>query len=293
MSQPATPAQRIEAAVYVVSTPIGNLGDITARALELLAAVDLIAAEDTRHSAGLLAHFGIATPMQAYHDHSDGQAAQRLLDRIEAGEAVALISDAGTPLIADPGYRLVRSARERGLAVVPVPGASAMLAAIAVAGMPTDRFAFEGFLPSRAGARHKLLESLYGETRTLVFYEAPHRIEETLAAMQQVFGGQREALLARELTKQFETLISDTLEGLLQRVREDANQRRGEIVLVVAGAPKDDTEAIDQQLAHTLRVLLKTLPLKQAVALAVEITGASRNRAYDMALAQRQHEQGE
>lgn len=286
-SADTAPAQPLEAALYVVSTPIGNLGDVSLRALEILRGADIIAAEDTRHSAKLLAHFAIDTPMLAYHDHSERKMGDRILERIDNGEAVALITDAGTPLIADPGYRLVREARERGLRVVPIPGASALLAALAVAGMPTDRFAFEGFLPARAGPREKLLQDLAAEVRTMVFFEAPHRIEETIEAMCAAFGESREAMLGRELTKQFETLIGGTLGEMRARVREDANQRRGEIVLVVAGVAAGEAREESLRLQHTLGVLLDAVPLKQAVAMAVQLTGASRNTAYEMALVMR------
>lgn len=287
MSEAGESRLRIEAALYVVSTPIGNLGDISQRALEVLAAVDLVAAEDTRHSGRLLAHFGIDTPLRAYHDHSDTAAAGKLLDKVDDGGSVALISDAGTPLIADPGFRLVAAARQRGLKIIPVPGASALLAALAASGMPTDRFVFEGFLPARDGPRARKLESLARETGTMVFYEAPHRIEETLAAMREAFGEAREVVMARELTKQFETLIGDSLGNLGDRVAQDANQRRGEIVLVVAGAAGDPPEDAEQQLADTLAVLLAELPLKQAVGLAAKLTGASRNSVYEKALQMR------
>ncbi|NNL10664.1 MAG: 16S rRNA (cytidine(1402)-2'-O)-methyltransferase [Pseudomonadales bacterium] len=287
LSSPTSTARHFEAALYVVSTPIGNLGDITSRALALLREADVIAAEDTRHSGRLLAHFGIQTPLLAYHDHSDAAVAERILDRVEAGEVVALVSDAGTPLIADPGFRLVRAARQRSLAVVPVPGASALLAALSVAGMPTDRFVFEGFLPARAGPRQRQLEALQSEPRTLIFYEAPHRVLDSLTSMREVFGAAREAFLARELTKQFETLISGTLEELVQRVASDSNQQRGELVLVVAGARQCDSAAEDPQVAKSLRLLLPALPLKQAVAITVELSGASRNAVYELALALR------
>ena len=203
--------------LYVVATPIGNLGDMVPRAVETLQAVDLIAAEDTRHSAPLLRHFSIETPMMAYHDHSDDAALTRIERCIEEGGSVALISDAGTPLISDPGYRLLQYACQKGWPVVPIPGPSALAAALSVAGLPTDRFAFEGFLPAKSGARAARLEALSAESVTLVFYEAPHRLLESLRAMREVFGSSRQAVIARELTKAFETLLRGTLDELVRR----------------------------------------------------------------------------
>ena len=207
--------------LYVVATPIGNLDDFSQRAIATLKSVELIFAEDTRHSARLLAHYGIDTPCRAYHDHSDERTGQAILQKLQSGCDLALISDAGTPLIADPGYKLVRAVRSQGIAVVPVPGACALVAALSVAGMPTDRFAFEGVLPAKAGQRKNVLETLKREPRTLVFYEAPHRLVETLQSQGEVFGAQRKAVLARELTKRYETLLDDSLGGLLQRVNTD------------------------------------------------------------------------
>ncbi|HHO68310.1 MAG TPA: 16S rRNA (cytidine(1402)-2'-O)-methyltransferase, partial [Gammaproteobacteria bacterium] len=194
--------------LFVVATPIGNLGDMTPRGVEVLQQADLIAAEDTRHSRRLAEHFGIATPMLALHEHNERSVAARLVERLRQGESIALISDAGTPLISDPGYQLVRAAREAGVPVVPVPGASALVAALSVAGLPTDRFVFEGFLPPRQAARRKRLEALKDEPRTLVFYESSHRIVDSLNDLKDVFGPGRQALLARELTKAFETTLS-------------------------------------------------------------------------------------
>jgi len=285
MSQRPAASAALEPALYVVSTPIGNLGDITARALEVLQAADLIAAEDTRHSGQLLQHFAIDTPMQAYHDHSDASATERLLQHVEQGRAVALISDAGTPLIADPGFRLVSSARERGLKVVPVPGVSALVTALSAAGLPTDRFIFEGFLPPKAAARQKQLASLADDARTLVFYESPHRIVESVQAMAEAFGPQRRAVLARELTKRFETLIADSLGNLSARIAQDKDQQRGEIVVLVAGLARDQQQAAAQdELRRVLPLLMAELPLKQAVRLAAQITGLKKNAVYDIAL---------
>ncbi|HHJ14634.1 MAG TPA: 16S rRNA (cytidine(1402)-2'-O)-methyltransferase, partial [Gammaproteobacteria bacterium] len=222
--------------LYVVATPIGNLGDMSTRAIEVLRQVVLIAAEDTRHSAGLLAHFGIDTPMQALHEHNEREQAPRLVQRmVEEGLELALISDAGTPLVSDPGYRLVRLARAAGVSVVPVPGPSALIAALSASGLPTDRFVFEGFLPPKAAARRARLEKLLTEPRTLIFYESSHRILDSLRDMAAVLGASRHAVLARELTKQFETILDDSLEALAGRVETDADQRRGELVVLVEG----------------------------------------------------------
>ena len=267
----------------MVATPIGNLGDMVPRALQVLQQADWVAAEDTRHSGRLLAHFGIDTPMLPYHDHSDERQLARILDLLAAGQAVALISDAGTPLISDPGFHLVREARALGATITPIPGACAAIAALCAAGLPSDRFAFEGFLPAKSQQRRTALEALKGTTSTLIFYEAPHRILATLEDMADLFGADREVLLARELTKAYETLIFAPLCELVQRVREDANQRRGEIVLVVRGAPvRDAVDEVEQ--ARVLGLLLDELPLKQAAALAAKITGGSKNVLYQLAL---------
>jgi len=269
-----------------VATPIGNLGDMSPRAIETLRGVDHIAAEDTRHSRPLLQHFGITTSMVSLHEHNEREQCQRILGWLAAGQSVALISDAGTPLISDPGYHVVRQAREQGLAVVPVPGPSALIAALSVAGLPTDRFVFEGFLSAKGAARRSRLEALARETRTLVFYESSHRIGACLEDMAAVLGGGREALLARELTKAFETVRSDTLDGLVQWVAGDADQRRGEFVVVVRGA--DETlgaEEAEQAAEQTLGILLaEGLSVRQAAAVAARLTGGSRNRLYKRAL---------
>ncbi|MEN0035426.1 MAG: 16S rRNA (cytidine(1402)-2'-O)-methyltransferase [Cellvibrio sp.] len=272
--------------LYVVATPIGNLGDMVPRAVETLQTVALIAAEDTRHSSRLLSHFDIKTPCIAYHDHSDEQRTTQLVGRLLAGESIALISDAGTPLVSDPGYRLVRSARQAGVQVVPIPGACAMIAALSAAGLPSDRFAFEGFLPAKQVARCTQLESLAGDSRTLIFYEAPHRILETLQDMAQVFGPEREVVMARELTKTFETIKGDKVGELAQWVASDTNQQRGEIVLLVHGAPKPENEAMTPEQMRVMRILLEELPVKQAAALGAKLTGLKKNFLYDWALQQ-------
>lgn len=265
--------------LHVVATPIGNLGDLSPRAQAVLRGVAAICAEDTRRSGQLLAHFGIATPLVALHEHNEEAIAQRVVARLLAGDSLALVSDAGTPLVSDPGYRLVRAARAAGVRVSPVPGACAAIAALSVAGLASDRFAFEGFLPSRAAARRERLRALVSEPRTLVFYESSHRIVETLEDMAATFGGDRPAVLARELTKLFETVLDGGLSDLLAAVQADDNQRKGEFVLVVQGAGED----ADARLAEGRRVyalLSAQLPPSAAARLAADITGAPRKALY-------------
>lgn len=284
MSQPAVASVQ-PGSLYVVATPIGNLDDISARALRILRDVALIAAEDTRHSARLLQHFGIETPLAACHEHNEREQGGRFLARLQAGEDVALISDAGTPLISDPGYHLVRQARAAGFAVVPVPGACALIAALSAAGLPSDRFIFEGFLPAKAAGRRARLDQVREEPRTLIFYEAPHRILECLQDMRDVFGDDRPALLARELTKTFETLQGLPLAELCDWVAADSNQQRGECVVLVAGwlAPEGE-EAVSAEALRVLDLLMAEMPLKRAAALAAEITGVRKNLLYQVAL---------
>lgn len=272
--------------LYVVATPIGNLGDMVPRAIETLQTVSLIAAEDTRHSSRLLNHFNINTPCIAYHDHSGEDRTENLVAKLEEGSSIALISDAGTPLVSDPGYRLVRLARQRGIKVVPVPGACAMVAALSAAGLPSDRFAFEGFLPAKQVARRTQLEALASDSRTLVFYEAPHRVLETLEDMRDIFGAERELVMARELTKTFETIKGDTLEAMSNWVAGDTNQQRGEIVLLVHGASKVDAEEMSAEQQRVMKILLEELPVKQAAALGAKLTGLKKNFLYQWALAQ-------
>jgi 16S rRNA (cytidine1402-2'-O)-methyltransferase len=271
--------------LYVVATPIGNLDDISARALAVLRDVVLIAAEDTRHSARLTQHFGISTPLAACHEHNEREQGGRFLARLQAGEDVALISDAGTPLISDPGFHLVRQARAAGVAVVPVPGACALIAGLSAAGLPSDRFIFEGFLPARAAARRARLQQVKEEPRTLIFYEAPHRILECVEDLRAVFGDARQAVLARELTKTFETIKGLPLVELREWIAADSNQQRGECVLLVAGwqAP-EGAEAVSAEALRVLDLLLGELPLKRAAALAAEITGVRKNLLYQVAL---------
>lgn len=277
----------MDAALYVVATPIGHLGDMVPRAVEILQRADVIAAEDTRHSARLMEHFNISTPMVAYHDHSDEFRTRQLIDRLQAGETVALISDAGTPLVSDPGYRLVRLAREAGVRVVPVPGACALIAALSASGLPSDRFAFEGFLPAKTGQRVNALEALLKEPRTLLFYEAPHRVLDSLRDMAAVFGVEREAVMARELTKTFETIVSAPLGELVEFVAADSNQQRGEIVLLVRGYTMPDSGGIDPETQRIMQILMEELPTKQAAALAARLTGARKNDLYQWALQQK------
>ncbi len=273
--------------LYIVATPLGNLGDISARALEVLSAVDTIAAEDTRHSARLLQHYGINTRLIALHEHNERQASGGIVRRLQAGESIALISDAGTPLISDPGYHLARAVHEAGLRLVPLPGPSALTTALSVSGLPTDHFCFEGFLPAKGGARRKRLEALAAEPRTLVFYEAPHRILDTLQDMRDAFGDERPAFLARELTKSFETLRLTTLAELCEWVAADPNQQRGECVLVLGGAERrDDEEGLPDEALRTLAILREELPLKQAAALAAKLSGEKKNALYKYALEQ-------
>lgn len=265
--------------LWVVATPIGHLDDMSARAVEVLKRVERIAAEDTRHSAPLLARYGIATPTTALHEHNEREEVERLLARLRAGAELALISDAGTPLISDPGFRLVRAARAAGVTVSPVPGPCAAIAALSVAGLPSDRFVFEGFLPAKAAARRERLAELAGEARTLVFYESSHRVRECLDDMAAVFGAARPAVLARELTKLFETVLDGTLAQLQARLAADPNQERGEFVLLVGGREAGE----DERLAEGRRVfalLREELPPARAAKLAAAITGARRKELY-------------
>ncbi|HEX4479257.1 MAG TPA: 16S rRNA (cytidine(1402)-2'-O)-methyltransferase [Rudaea sp.] len=267
--------------LWVVATPIGNLDDLSPRARDVMASVDLIAAEDTRHSAQLLRHFGITTKCVSLHEHNEREASGDMVKRMQNGVSIALISDAGTPLISDPGFRLVRAAREAGIEVSTTPGACAAIAALSVAGLPSDRFVFEGFLPTKSMARRTHLESLRAESRTLIFYESSHRIVDTLRDAAQVFG-ERQAVVARELTKLYETVLIGSLAELLTRVESDSDQQRGEFVLIVAGS-NDDSETM--RLVEGRRVydiLRRELPPGRAAKVAAEITGAPRNALYSV-----------
>ena len=275
--------------LYVVATPIGNLGDLSVRAREILQTVSLIAAEDTRHTGVLLKHFGIQTTQLSLHDHNEQQRAGEIIQRRQRGESVALVSDAGTPAISDPGFELVRAVAAAGLDIVAIPGPCAAIAALSVGALPTDRFCFEGFLPARGAARRKRLDVVAAEPRTLVLYEAPHRVRETLEDCVAAFGGERSATVAREITKLHETIYRGSLQELLARATEDADFGRGEIVLLIAGAARteEDDRGADGHggaLDRTLTILLAELPLKQAARLAAQITQARDNEAYKRAL---------
>jgi 16S rRNA (cytidine1402-2'-O)-methyltransferase len=272
--------------LYVVATPIGNLQDMSARAVATLKQVARIAAEDTRHSHKLLSHYGIATPLLALHEHNEATLCEALLAQLHSGADLALISDAGTPLISDPGFRLVRAVRADGIRVVPVPGPSAGIAALSASGLPTDRFVFEGFLPARQAARRRRLQALCDEPRTLVFYESSHRICECLADMVELMGPEREAVVARELTKTFETIQGGTLASLREWLHADANHRKGEFVVLVHGLPeRGHREGIAAEAERVLAVLCAELPLRQAASLTAKITGLPRNRLYAQGLA--------
>jgi 16S rRNA (cytidine1402-2'-O)-methyltransferase len=275
--------------LYVVATPIGNLGDMSSRAKEILQTCSLIAAEDTRHTGVLLKAFGIQTPQLSLHDHNEQLRAGDIIERLGQGASVALVSDAGTPAISDPGFELVRAAAAAGFEIIAIPGPCAAIAALSIGALPTDRFCFEGFLPARGAARRKRLQSLAAEARTLVLYEAPHRVRETLEDCAAVFGAERSAMVAREITKMHETSYRGSLRDLLARADADADFGRGEIVLILAGAqaPADDDRGADGHdgaLDRALKILLAELPLKQAARLAAQITGARDNEAYKRAL---------
>jgi 16S rRNA (cytidine1402-2'-O)-methyltransferase len=270
--------------LYVVATPIGNLEDMTPRAVRILSEVDLIAAEDTRHSGKLLKHFGIEAKTEALHEHNERSQVPRLIEILQAGKSIAFITDAGTPLVSDPGFHLVRSARQAGLSVIPVPGACAAIVALSAAGLPSDRFVFEGFPPAKSAARRAVFEKLREEARTLIFYESPHRILESLGEMTEIFGPEREAVLARELTKQFETVHNGTLRELSEWVGRDPHQQLGEFVILIHGVPRAEREAVDEEAGRVLGILLEELPVSQAAALAAKVTGLKKNRLYEYAL---------
>lgn len=269
--------------LYIVATPIGNLSDFSFRAIETLQSVDIIAAEDTRHSKHLLQHYAIATPMQSLHEHNEQQRSEMLLERLRQGESVALISDAGTPLISDPGYRLVSLVKSAGIRVTPVPGSCALIAAMSASGLSSERFSFEGFLPAKASARKQLLQSLLTENRTMIFYESPRRLMACVQDMLDVFGADREICLARELTKLHETIETKTLAEMVSWIDADENQQRGECVLLLQGATAE-ADIDEQRVVETLTILLKELPVKKAAALTSELTGIAKNQAYQLAL---------
>jgi 16S rRNA (cytidine1402-2'-O)-methyltransferase len=270
--------------LYIVATPIGNLDDMVPRAVEILQSVSRIIAEDTRHSKKLLQHFSIDTPLQSFHDHSSIKEAEAVIQRVLAGGSIAMISDAGTPLISDPGFPLVRLAHQNGIPVVPVPGACAVIAALSASGLPTDRFWFEGFLPVKTTARQQRLQDLSSLSATLVFYEAPHRIVELFADLLAVFGSERRCCMARELTKQFETIRNGTVQDIKTFIEADSNQQRGEFVVMVAPADRAEQSTLDDEAQRVLDILLEELSVKQASALAAKITGKSKRLLYEAAL---------
>lgn len=283
-----SPASVHKGTLYVVATPIGNLDDLSPRARIVLSAVDLIAAEDTRHTSRLLSAIGIETcakaRMLSLHEHNEQQRAATLLERLSSGLAVALVSDAGTPLVSDPGFALVRAATEQGIPVVAIPGPCAAIAALSIAGLPTDRFVFEGFLPAKAAQRREHLQRLSAEGRTLVFYEAPHRLTESLRDMAFGFGAKRRAMIARELTKVFESCYYGTLGDLVARAATDPNWSRGELVVIVAGREMPAFEAHNLDTEQVLRVLLDELPIAQAAKLTARLCAADRAELYDLAV---------
>ena len=267
----------LPAALYVVATPIGNLEDMTHRATRILSEAALVVAEDTRRSRILLDHYGIQRPLTSLHEHNEADKIPFLLERISNGDAVALISDAGTPLISDPGYRLVHHVAEAEMAVIPIPGPSAVTAALSVAGLPTDRFVFEGFLPARAGSRQKKLQQMLHEQRTMIFFESSHRIAACLGDMRDAFSGQRRGVICRELTKQFETVLRGSLDDLVERLGTDARQQKGEFVVLVEGADEPDVAIDGLALA---RELMEYLPASQAARVAARVTGGDRREIY-------------
>ncbi|WP_404369306.1 16S rRNA (cytidine(1402)-2'-O)-methyltransferase [Marinobacter sp.] len=273
-----------EGVLYIVATPIGNLDDLSPRAVSTLARADIVAAEDTRHSGRLLQHLGLQKKMVAIHDHNERDRSAGLIDQLAAGAQIALISDAGTPLISDPGYVLVREARQRGIRVSPVPGPCAFVAALSAAGLPTDRFLFEGFLPARRGPRRAALDVLKRETATLIFYESPHRILETMAAIAEVMGPERPVVLARELTKTFETFYSGQAVRVCEQLAEDAYGAKGEFVVMVEGASARAEAHEGLDVDRFLVLLMEELPVKKVAKIGAELTGLSRNELYQRAL---------
>ncbi|MEW8022073.1 MAG: 16S rRNA (cytidine(1402)-2'-O)-methyltransferase [Candidatus Thiodiazotropha sp.] len=270
--------------LYVVATPIGNIEDISQRALETLKQVDVIAAEDTRHTRPLLKHYGINTPLRAFHQYNEHAKLEMMLQILDAGQSIALVSDAGTPLISDPGFPLVRELIQRGGRVVPVPGASALICALSASGLPTDRFMFLGFPPRQARQRLVWLQTFADEVSTLVFYESSHRVVDSVAAMCEVFGNGREGVIARELTKLHETILRGSLESLSERLQQDRDQQKGEFVILIRGATGEAGERIEIDIEQMLITLMAELPLKQAVSLASRVSGIKKNILYKQAL---------
>ena len=270
--------------LYIVATPIGNLQDITQRALAVFAEVDLIAAEDTRHSGLLLSHYGIKKPFFALHDHNEQQKADLLVEKLRAGTNIALISDAGTPLISDPGFHLVRKCRQAGVKVVPLPGACAAITALCASGIASDRFCFEGFLPAKSKARRDRLQNLQKEDRTLIFYESTHRILDTLADVEELFGAERYVVLAREITKTWETISGDSVGNLRRWLNEDANRTKGEMVLIVEGCIETRETEFSPEAVKALKLIAAELPLKKAAAIVAELYGYKKNALYQFGL---------
>ncbi|HDR1010796.1 16S rRNA (cytidine(1402)-2'-O)-methyltransferase [Pasteurella multocida] len=270
--------------LYIVATPIGNLQDITQRALAIFEQVDLIAAEDTRHSGLLLSHYGIKKPFFALHDHNEQQKAHLLVEKLQQGQHIALISDAGTPLISDPGFHLVRQCRQAGIKVVPIPGACAAITALCASGIASDRFCFEGFLPAKSKARCDKLQNLAEEERTLIFYESTHRILDTLADIEKTLGAERYVVLAREITKTWETIVGDNVANLRQWLGEEPNRTKGEMVLIIEGKVKQETDEINPQALKALELISQSLPLKKAAAIVAEIYGYKKNALYQYGL---------
>lgn len=268
---------------YVVATPIGNLADLTERAKQVLTSVDVIACEDTRHTAKLLQHLGLRKPLLSVHEHNERERVEQIARHLEQGQSMALVSDAGTPLISDPGYPLVQALRARGLNVSPIPGVSAIITALSAAGLPTDRFTFEGFLPHKSGAKREKLLAQEQEARTLVYYESKHRILDTLEVMAEVFGAERQACVARELTKTFETFYHGTLPDILSQLQADADQQKGEFVVMLAGNP-DPAPASEVDSNKLFRLLLAELPPKKAAAIIADLTGENKKELYQKAL---------
>lgn len=269
--------------LYLVATPIGNLEDITLRAINTLKQVDLIAAEDTRHSGLLLQHLAIKAKLFALHDHNEQEKSQLLIEKLKSGLSIALISDAGTPLINDPGYHLVKACRENNINVVPIPGACAAIAALSASGLPSDKFSYEGFLPAKTKARQDYLTTLLDEPRTMIFYESTHRLLDTLQDMQTIWGSDKQIVLAKELTKTWETIVNFSILDLINWLQEDSNRQKGEFVLIVEGNNKT-ADAIDPKAINTLKLLLKELPLKKAAAITAEIYGLKKNQLYQLGL---------
>ncbi|EEX43016.1 16S rRNA (cytidine(1402)-2'-O)-methyltransferase [Vibrio furnissii] len=270
--------------LYIVPTPIGNLGDITQRALDVLSSVDVIAAEDTRHSGKLLSHFNIQTKTFALHDHNEQQKAQVLVEKLLSGQSIALVSDAGTPLISDPGYHLVTQCRQAGVKVVPLPGACAVITALSASGLPSDRFSFEGFLPAKSKGRKDKFMEIAKVERTCIFYESPHRITESLQDMLAILGPEREVVLARELTKTFETIQGMPLGELIEWINADENRKRGEMVLLIHGYRDSAEDTLPEEALRTLGILTQELPLKKAAAMTAEIYNLKKNALYKWGL---------